>query len=305
MTRRQQLILFVLGLATVSICTVAFAMTMSMWRQTATSATAADRLLAATAQADGRLAWQVAPTPVGSPPIVPVGPGGEPVYPPTLTSTPTRFPTATNTRVPTWTPSPTYTPTATRIPTDTPVPTPTDTPTSVPPSGAPASQSESQPPAPTATPTPEFPYEATAEVFDTGTPQTTRVTGMVWRVTSVSLALYDGEPGYQMRLVDPNGGVHLSDVSGLGGTDSRNSSLRARYLPGNPGTRGRAKVGRCGVHAGTQPPTVCSRQLCPLAIGNGDSVTARTFLPHFLKSVTIRLDVCPVDSEKSTEGDKF
>jgi hypothetical protein len=30
MTRRQQLILFVLGLATVSICTVAFALTMSL-----------------------------------------------------------------------------------------------------------------------------------------------------------------------------------------------------------------------------------------------------------------------------------
>jgi hypothetical protein len=244
MTRRQQLILFVLGLATVSICTVAFAMTMSMWRQTATSATAADRLLAATAQANGRLAWQVAPTPVGSPPIVPVGPGGEPVYPPTLTSTPTRLPTATNTRVPTWTPSPTYTPTATRIPTDTPVPTPTDTPTSVPPSQSPASQSESQPPAPTATPTPEFPYEATTEVFDTGTPQMTRVTGMVWRVTSVSLALYDGEPGYQMRLVDPNGGVHLSDVSGLGGTDStcrdcgdnQRMNMKVEIRPYVPGT---------------------------------------------------------------------
>ena len=38
MTRRQQLILFVLGLATVSICTVAFAMAMNLGRQMAVSA---------------------------------------------------------------------------------------------------------------------------------------------------------------------------------------------------------------------------------------------------------------------------
>lgn len=237
MTRRHQLILFVLGLATASICTVAFAMTMSLWRQTATSVSAADP-----AATDGGLAWQVPPTPVGSPPIVPVGPEGEPVYPPTLTSTPTRPPTPTNTRVPTWTPSPTYTPTATRVPTDTPVPTPTDTPTPVPPSEAPASPSESKPP--TSTPTPEFPYDAVAEVFDTGTPQMTRVTGMVWRIISVNMALYDGEPGYQMRLVDPNGGMHLSDVSGLGGTDStcrdcgdnQKMNMKVEIRPYVPGT---------------------------------------------------------------------
>jgi hypothetical protein len=82
------------------------------------------------------------------------------------------------------------------------------------------------------------------EVFDTGTPQMTRITGMVWRVTSVTLALYDGEPGYQMRLVDPNGNEHLSDVSGLGGTDStcrdcgdnQRMNMKVEIRPYVPGT---------------------------------------------------------------------
>jgi len=240
MTKRQQLILFVLGLTTVSICTVAFAMTMTLWRQTATEVSAADRRF----ESDEGLVWQLPPTPVGSPPMVPIGPGGEPEFPPTLTFTPTRPPTPTNTRVPTWTPSPTYTPTATRVPTDTPVPTPTDTPTPIPPSEAPASRSASESSAPTPTPTPEFPHDAVAEVFDTGIPQMTRVTGMVWRIISVSMALYDGEPGYQMRLVDPNGSVHLSDVSGLGGTDStcrdcgdnQKMNMKIEIRPYVPGT---------------------------------------------------------------------
>ena len=101
-----------------------------------------------------------------------------------------------------------------------------------------------QPAAPTPTPTPEFPYDVVPEVFDTGTPQTTRVTGMVWRIVSVSMALYDGEPGYQMRLVDPNGNVHLSDVSGIGGTDStcrdcgdnQRMNMKIEVRPYVPGT---------------------------------------------------------------------
>jgi hypothetical protein len=242
MTRRQQLILFVLGLATVSICTVAFALAMSLWRQVATSDTLVDRLPASVPETSGGLAWQPQATPVGSSPIVPIGPGGEPVYPPTPTSTSTRPPTPTNTRVPTWTPSPTYTPTATRVPTDTPVPTPTETPPPPPPNQAPASGQE--PAAPSPTPTPEFPFDATTEVFDTGTAQMTRVTGMVWKVINVSLAMYGGEPGYQMRLVDPNGVVHLSDVSGLGGTDStcrdcgdnRRMNMKIELRPYVPGT---------------------------------------------------------------------
>jgi hypothetical protein len=72
----------------------------------------------------------------------------------------------------------------------------------------------------------------------------TRVTGMVWKIINVNLALYDGEPGYQMRLVDPNGGVHLSDVSGIGGTDStcrdcgdnRRMNMKIEIRPYVPGT---------------------------------------------------------------------
>jgi len=242
MTRRQQLMLFVLALATVSICTVAFALTMTLWRQMSGSGSTVDRLPAVDSRADSSLVWQAGNTPNSAPSSVPIGPDGQPVFPPTSTSTPTRPPTPTNTRVPTWTPSPTYTPTATRVPTDTPVPTPTDTP-SPPPAGQ-VSAPASQPSTPTATPTPEFPFDAMTGVFDTGTPQMTRVTGMVWKVINVSTALYDGEPGYQMRLVDPNGGVHLSDVSGIGGTDStcrdcgdnQRMNMKVELRPYVPGT---------------------------------------------------------------------
>ena len=44
----------------------------------------------------------------------------------------------------------------------------------------------------------------------------THITSLVWKDAKT----YDGVPGYQMRLVDPNGGIHLSDVSGVGGADS-------------------------------------------------------------------------------------
>jgi hypothetical protein len=81
-------------------------------------------------------------------------------------------------------------------------------------------------------------------VFDTGAPQLTRITGMVWKILDVNLAMYEGEPGYQMRLVDPNGGVHLSDVSGLGGTDStcrdcgdnQRMNMKVEFPPYLPGT---------------------------------------------------------------------
>jgi hypothetical protein len=228
MTRREQLIIFVLGLATVSVCTVAFALAMSLVRQMAVSASAEDSVAAARAEAEEKLAWQMPPTPTA---LVPPGQAG--------TSTVTREPTPTNTRVPTWTPSPTYTPTATRVPTDTPVPTPTPTrvPAEVVSAPAPAAA------APAPTPTPEFPYDTMVRVFDTGTPQMTRITGMVWKVVNVNTAEYEGEAGFQMRMVDPNGGVRLSDVSGLGGADSTcrdcgdnqtmNMKIEFRpYLPG-------------------------------------------------------------------------
>jgi hypothetical protein len=206
MTRRQQLILFVLGLATLSICVVAFAMAMSLGRRVATSASAASRLPVAERESGGELAWKM-----------PSANSANAAAPPAAPAIATRLPTPTNTRVPTWTPSPTYTPTATRVPTDTPVPTPTQTP---PPAPTSASTPAPTPAVPQPTPTPEFPYDVMLQVFDTGTPQMTRITGMVWRIVDVNVALYEGEPGYQMRLVDPQGGVHLSGVSGIGGTDS-------------------------------------------------------------------------------------
>ena len=82
MTRRQQLILFVLALATVSICTVAFALTMTLWRQMSGSDSTANRLPAVDSRADSRLAWQTGNTPNSAPSIVPIGPDGQPVFPP-------------------------------------------------------------------------------------------------------------------------------------------------------------------------------------------------------------------------------
>ncbi len=226
MTPRQQLILFVLGLAAVSICTVAFALVMNLAREMSVAASVADVPSVAEPTVTAGLSWRLPPTPI----------------PPQASPTSTPLPTPTNTRVPTWTPAPTRTPTATRVPTDTPLPPPTDTPLPVPTSESPTLTPT--PAAPTPTPTPEFPFVATFEVFDTGTPEMTRITGMAWKIIDVNLALYDGEPGYQMRLVDPNGGVHLSDVSGLGGTDStcvgcgdnRRMNMKIEIPPYTPGT---------------------------------------------------------------------
>ena len=195
MTRRQQLILFVLALATLSTCTVGFALTMNLVRDMSRPASAAylpptARLPQAESTTEG-MAWNMPPTP-------------------TLPPAATRPPTPTNTRVPTWTPAPTRTPTPTRVPTDTPIPTPTNAPPPVviivPVTPKPA----------TSTPTPEFPFIAKVETSNTGTPQTTRVTGLVWQGPT----LPQGIAGYQMRLVEPSGAVHLSDVSGPGGADS-------------------------------------------------------------------------------------
>jgi hypothetical protein len=218
MTRRQQLILFVLALTTISLCTVAFAMGMSLLRQMSVSASPAS-LSAVDEEEAGGLVWQQPSPPSDSLPPAEPQPDGQPGVPPApLPTVATRLPTPTNTRVPTWTPSPTYTPTATRVPTDTPAPTSTPLPPPAPLGAAPAAAAV--PVAPSPTPTPEFPFLVSVETFETGTPQMTRVTGMVWEILDANVALYDGLAGYQMRLVDPNGGVHLSDVSGPGGTDS-------------------------------------------------------------------------------------
>lgn len=237
MTRRQQLILFVLGLATVSTCTVAFAMAMSLGRQVAIPVAAAEELdMIEPAVAEQEVAWHVPPTLVVLDSALPQ------VKP---TSTPPRAPTATNTRVPTWTPSPTRTPTATRVPTDTPVPTPTDTPPPPPPAPAgAASLPASVPPPVPPTPSHGFSYDVMLDQFDTGTPRLTRITGMVWKIVDVNLAEYTGEPGYQMRVVDTYGRVHLSEVSGIGGTsstcsdcgDSQRMNMKVEIPPYVPGT---------------------------------------------------------------------
>ena len=70
---------------------------------------------------------------------------------------------------------------------------------------------------PTPTPTHQYPFIANPVSFNTGTPQMTRITGMVWKIIDLNTSQFDAEPGYQMRLTDPSGQEHLSDVSGLGG----------------------------------------------------------------------------------------
>jgi hypothetical protein len=68
----------------------------------------------------------------------------------------------------------------------------------------------------------------------------TRVTGQVW----TSRASNEGVAGYQMRLVDSYGGIHLSDVSGPGGTastcsdcgDNRRMNMKVEIPGYTPGT---------------------------------------------------------------------
>jgi hypothetical protein len=240
MTRRQQLILFVLALTTMSICVVAFAMAMNLTRRMAVSASAAEDLSSAEMESEEGLAWEV-PEPAAEVPAAEGQGAAAPAYV-VASATPTREPTPTNTRVPTWTPAPTYTPTATRVPTETPVPTPTDTPLPPPTSDAPPPAAAPSVPTPTATPA--FPFLASAKTFDTGTPQVTRITGMVWKVVDRNQALYDGQAGYHMRLVNPYGGVFTSDVSGPGGTDStcldcgdnQRMNMKVETSPYVPGT---------------------------------------------------------------------
>ena len=68
----------------------------------------------------------------------------------------------------------------------------------------------------------------------------THITGLVWK----SAQTHEGAPGYQMRLVDTYGGVHLSDVSGPGGTastcadcgDRRKMNMKIEIPGYTPGT---------------------------------------------------------------------
>jgi hypothetical protein len=214
MTRRQQLFLFVLALTASSLCITGIALAVDTARRMTVSApvVVAQQPIQALA-ATQVFMWTPPPAPTNTP-----------------------LPTPTYTMVPTWTPQPTLTPTATPVPTNTPVPTPTPKP-------RPRKVQSAATPTPTPTPVPQYRFTGNPVTFDTGGPQMTRVTGMIWKIIDVNTHHYDAEPNFQMRLVDPNGGVHMSDVSGLGGADStcpkcgdnRRMNCKVEFAPYTPG----------------------------------------------------------------------
>ena len=216
MSRRQQLFLFVLGLTTISVCITSFVLIVDTVRRlTAASPVVVAQTWQEESDVASRLVW-LSPTP---------------------TATHTPSPTPTYTLVPTWTPEPTATFTPAPTPTDTPLP-PTPTP-----KPRPRSQKPPATPTPTDTPVPQYKFTGNVVAFDTGTLQMTRITGMIWKIIDINTHQFDGEPNYQMKLIDPNGEVHLSDVSGLGGTDStcpkcgdnRRMNCKIEFTPYVPG----------------------------------------------------------------------
>lgn len=143
---------------------------------------------------------------------------------PTPTRQPTRTPRPTFTFTPNWTPTrvPTLTPTPTQTPTETPIPTETVTPTPVPeevfeppePAEPPPPQDTPTPEPPTATPTPPYPFATEVFVFDTQGALETRVTAYVVEVFDASTGHFKDLWDYQIVLIDPMGGEHLSNMSG-------------------------------------------------------------------------------------------
>jgi hypothetical protein len=218
MTRRQQLFLFVLGLTAVSLCITGIALALDTFRRTAQGGSVV-----------------VAQSPDLSP-VEPVATQGLAWSSPPPSPTDTPAPTATYTLVPTWTPEATDTPTPAPTPTETQVP-PTPTPRPRPPASTPT------PVPPTDTPAPQFKFTGNYVTFDTGAPEMTRITGMVWKIIDINTNQFDAEPNYQMKLVDPTGEVHMSDVSGLGGADStcprcgdnRRMNCKVEFAPYLPG----------------------------------------------------------------------
>jgi hypothetical protein len=152
---------------------------------------------------------------------------------PTPTIEPTKTPRPTFTFTPNWTPTPLPTPTATNTPlppTDTPTPEatltpaeataeiepPTDTPPP-PPTNTPVPQSPTDTPTPelpTPTPTPQYPFTITPYIHNTGSALETRVTAHVVKEIDFSVGEYTSLTDYQVVLVDPLGGEHLSNMSG-------------------------------------------------------------------------------------------
>lgn len=209
MTRREQLYAFVLVISALSLCIVSIAIATTVVRRSGASARATAQARAGRPTFTPRPTWTATATP-------------------TPTATATYTPTPTRTPVPTDTPSPTPTFTDTPRPTATATRPPLPTPTLEP---------------PTATPTPSYPFLANPVSFNTGTAQFTRLTGMAWKVIDINTNQFVGDPGYQMRVLDPAGQEHLSDISGPGYADStcpscgdnRAMNMKVEFAPYVPG----------------------------------------------------------------------
>ena len=176
---------------------------------------------------------------------------------PTPTRVPTKTPRATYTYTPNWTPTrmPTMTPTPTLPPTGTPLPTnmpelPTTAPeptTAMPeaiePAEPPPPADTATPEAPTATPTPQFVFTVTPFTFDTQGAVETRVTAFIVEVFDASTGSFQDLYDYQVKLIDPTGGEHQSNMSGgknhtigegLGNDRWFNSEVKfSPYTPGH------------------------------------------------------------------------
>jgi hypothetical protein len=181
---------------------------------------------------------------------------------PTPTPEPTKTPRPTFTFTPYLTPTPPPTPTTTftpMLPTDTPTPQAAETPEQVtteaepptntpppPPTNTPVPQPPADTPTlepPTATPTPQFLFTVTPNIHDTGSAVETRVTAHVIKEIDFSAGAYDSLTGYQVVLVDPLGGEHLSDMSGgknhstgEGLGDDHWFNVEVKVSPYTPGT---------------------------------------------------------------------
>ena len=145
---------------------------------------------------------------------------------PTPTRVPTKTPRATYTYTPNWTPTrmPTMTLTPTVPPTKTPLPTNTpELPTTAPEPTVPEPIAPAEPPppadtatpeAPTATPTPQFVFTVTPFTFDTQGAVETRVTAFIVEVFDASVGSFQDLYDYQVKMIDPSGGEHDSNMSG-------------------------------------------------------------------------------------------
>jgi hypothetical protein len=169
---------------------------------------------------------------------------------PTPTMQPTKTPRPTFTFTPDWTPTrmPTMTPTTTPTETPTPVPTdtpvaPTETPTDTPePEEPPPPEDTPTPSEPTATPTPQYRFTVTPYIFNTASALETRVTAYVVEIFDASTGHFKDMYDYQVKLIDPMGGEHMSNMSGgrnhttgPGLGDDRWFNTEVKFSPYTPG----------------------------------------------------------------------